>query len=204
VSEDGLSEPIVVVKKEHTCLPKVGISTLVDVKQEMVDMVKALALDQQATKAPVIAAQVLRYIEEKYSGSAIATVDRNYMESLVYLTRHAANPDWIALISSAPFRYCRADDTRSFFRFCNICMIDDNVEYFVGFSHPDIIFEVVDHPLHGFIDCTFSIVPVFFSQIMVLMLYFSKYDLYVPFYFVLMTVTTHISIFIVVFSSVFS
>jgi hypothetical protein len=54
VSEDGLSEPIVVLKKEHTCLPKVGVSALIEVKQEMVDMVKTLALDQQATKAPVI------------------------------------------------------------------------------------------------------------------------------------------------------
>ena len=42
--------------------------------------------------------------------------------------------------------------------------------------------------LHAFFDCMFSVVPVFFSQILVSVLYFSKYDLYVPFYFVLVTV----------------
>ena len=188
VPENSLSEPVVVVKKEYTCRPKDEGSTLVDVKQEMVDMVKDLALAQQATTATMIAVQVLKLTEEKYSGKAITTVDRNFMEKLVYRTRHAANPDWISLVSSAPFRFCRQDDTRSFFRFVNMVMIEDNLEHLVGFAHPDIIFEAGDHPLHGFIDCTFSIVPVFFSQILVLMLYFSKYDLYVPFYFVLMTV----------------
>ena len=139
VPENGLSEPIVVVKKEHTS-----------------------ELLQQWTV---------------FSWKSL------YTEKLVYRTRHAANPDWISLVSSAPFRFCRQDDTRSFFWFVNMVMIEDNLEHLVGFAHPDIIFEAGDHPLHGFIDCTFSIV-----QILVLMLYFSKFDLYVPFYFVLMTV----------------
>jgi hypothetical protein len=56
-------------------------------------------------------------------------------------------------------------------------MVERELQYFVGFAHPDIIFEVGDTKLDGFIDCTLSIVPIFFEQVMVLMLYFSKYDL---------------------------
>ena len=67
-------------------------------------------------------------------------------------------------------------------------MIDNSLEHFVGFANPDIIFEVGETKCHSFLDCTFSIVPVMFSQLLVFMLYFSKFDLYVPFYFVLMTV----------------
>ena len=106
----------------------------------------------------------------------------------MYRTRNSSNPDWIALIVSEPFRWIRKDDPKSFTRFCNLVMIDDSLEYFVGFANQDIIFEVGETKLHSFLDCTFSIVPVMFSQLLVFMLYFSKFDLYVPFYFVLMTV----------------
>jgi hypothetical protein len=45
-------------------------------------------------------------------------------------------------------------------------LIDDVLQTFVGFAHPDILFEVGENKLHAFFDCTFSIVPVFFSQIL--------------------------------------
>ena len=46
-------------------------------------------------------------------------------------------------------------------------MIDDVLQKFVGFAHPDIVFVVGENKLHGFLDCTFSVVPLFFSQILV-------------------------------------
>ena len=68
-------------------------------------------------------------------------------------------------------------------------IIDDALKIFVGFAHPDNLIEAGKNKLlRAFFDCTFSIVPVFFSQILVSMLYFSQYDLYAPFYFVLETV----------------
>ena len=73
------------------------------------------------------------------------------MENLVYRTRRAMNPDWIALVSSEPFRWCRTNDPRSFFRFCNMTMIEGELEHFVGFAHPDISFEVLETKLHGLI-----------------------------------------------------
>ena len=190
VSADGLSDPVFFIKNNHICCggKVVVCEELIDAKHEMTEMVKALALDNAATRATEIAAQVMKHFEVIYAGKAFSCVDRNFMERLVYRTRQLSNPDWTALIFSEPFRWCRPDDKRSFTRFCNIVMIDDAVEHFVGFAHPDILFEVGDTKLHSFLDCTFSIVPVFFSQLLVFMLYFSKYDLYVPFYFVLMTV----------------
>ena len=50
-------------------------------------------------------------------------------------------------------------------------IIDDHLEHFVGLAHPDILFEVGDTKLHAFLDCTFSVVPIFFSQILVFKMY---------------------------------
>ena len=161
---------------------------IIDAKQEMIDMVKFMAADKASDRAPEIALRVMRHFEKQYEGKAFSSVDQNYMERLVYRTRQATNPDWQALVLSEPFRWCRPDDQRLFTRFCNMVMIDDVLQMFVGFAHPDIIFEVGENKLHAFFDRTFSVLPVFFSQILVFMLYFSKYDLYIPFYFVLMTV----------------
>ena len=115
---------------------------MIDAKPEMVEMVKALAADNAATRAPMIAADVMKHFEENYAGKAFSSVDRNYMENLVYSTRRAMNPDWIALVSSEPFHYCRSDDSRPFFRFCNMVMVEGELEHFVGFAHSDILFEV--------------------------------------------------------------
>ena len=101
------------------------------------------------------------------------------MESLVYRTRTAANPDWRALICSAPFRWCKTDDQRSFWRFSCTILVDGEPRDIVGFAHPDILFELGGTKLHGFADATFSMVPVFFDQVFILMLYFSRYDMYI-------------------------
>ena len=70
----------------------------------MIEMVKVLATENATTSPPMIAADVMKHFEEKYNGKAFVSVDRNYMENLVYR-------------------------------------------------------------LHGFSDCTFSIVPVYYSII---------------------------------------
>ena len=189
VSSDGLSNPVIVVKNQHNCSGNYAIvcTELINCKEDMSDMVKTMALDDHGRKAPEIAAHVMRHFENLHKGNAFSFHDRNYMENLVYRTRKAAYPDWITLIFSEPFRWTRTDpeelrDKRAFVRFCYMTIIDNQLEHFVGFAHPDILFEVGDTKLHAFFDCTFSIVPIFFSQMLVFMLYFSKYDLYVPFY----------------------
>jgi len=111
----------------------------------------------------------------------------------VYRTRAQSFPNWKSLISSEPFRYCREEDQRSFWRFTNEVLIDNVPMDFVGFAHPGILFELGDTKLHAFGDCTFSVVPIQFSQVLIIMLYFSKYDLYVPVYFVLMQVYSVLS-----------
>jgi len=80
------------------------------------------------------------------------------------------------------------EEARNFVRFNSTMIIDGKKSQVVGFAHPQILFELGGTKLHGFIDATFDVVPHPFSQLIVIMLYFSKYDLYVPAYYVLMTV----------------
>ena len=70
---------------------------MIDAKPEMIEMMKALATANAATRAPT------KHFEEKYTGKAFSSVDRNDMKNLVYRTRWAMNPDWIEVVSSETF-----------------------------------------------------------------------------------------------------
>ena len=121
-------------------------------------------------------------------GKAYSSLDIKFMENLVYRTRAQAFPEWKALVFSEPFRWCKPTDQRSFTRFSFQIMINNEPHEFLGLAHPDLLFELGDTKLHGFVDCTFCMVPRFFDQVLIVMLYFSKYDFYVPVYFALMKV----------------
>lgn len=110
------------------------------------------------------------------------------MEPMVYRARNSAFGDWRCQIQQPPLRNCAPDDSRSFFRFSCTILVDGEPHDIVGFAHPAILFELGGTKLHGFVDCTFSIVPRMFDQVLVIMLYFSKYDMYVPVYFILLQV----------------
>ena len=112
------------------------------------------------------------------------------MENLVYNARAKAFPDWKTLVFSDGFRWCKHDDPRSLTRFIFQVLKGDGPKDSLGLAHPDIIFEIGDTKLHGFVDCTFGIVPRQFEQVLIIMVYFSKYDLYVPVYFVLLQVSS--------------
>lgn len=214
VNEDGSNEPVVTVKKQHTCASQASAMSLIDAKNDMIAMVKERAIVCSSDRAPVIAMDVWKHFANLHSGvrllylfcylptfygaltlscltllgRAYSSLDLKFMENLVYRTRHLNYPNWKALIFSEPFVWCREDDQRPFTRFsCEMIVAGERCD-FVGISHPDMIFEIGDTQLHGFIDCTFSIVPSYFLQVLILMVYFSKYDLYVPVYFVLMQV----------------
>jgi hypothetical protein len=110
------------------------------------------------------------------------------MENLVYRTRGRANPDWQHLVESEPFRWLRPDDPRSFWRFTSSIIVGNRVHKFAAFASPEILWELGNTKICLFADCTFQMVPVFFSQVLILMMYFSRYDLYVPIYWILMQV----------------
>jgi hypothetical protein len=81
VSEDDISNPISVMKKPHSCAGgMITCSEMIDAKPEMIEMVKVLATQNATTSPPMIAADVMKHFEEKYSGKAFSSVDRNYME----------------------------------------------------------------------------------------------------------------------------
>ena len=66
--------------------------------------------------------------------------------------------------------------------------MEQNFEEIVVFADLRILFELGGTKLHCFVDATFSVVPTKFQQVLIIMMYYSKYDLYVPVYFVMMTV----------------
>ena len=80
------------------------------------------------------------------------------------------------------------DDQRNFVRFNSKMMMEGRLVQIIGFAHPAILFELGGTKLHGFADATFDVVPFGFSQLLIIMMYFSRYDMYVPVYFILMQV----------------
>ena len=63
-------------------------------------------------------------------------------------------------------------------RFNCTMVLDGKRSQAVGFAHPLKLFELGVTKFHGFVDATFEEVPHPFSQLLVIMLYLSKYDLY--------------------------
>jgi hypothetical protein len=73
VTDDGLSNPIAITKKPHSCSGGVITSTeLINAKPEMAEIVKALAAENAATRAPsmIAADDVMKHFEEKYAEKA--------------------------------------------------------------------------------------------------------------------------------------
>ena len=96
---------------------------------------------------------------------------------------------WESQLFQEPMLGAGGEEARNFVRFNCTMFLDGKRSQVVGFAHPLILFELGGTKLHGFVDATFDVVPHPFSQVLVIMLYFSKYDLYVPAYYVLMTVS---------------
>ena len=185
VDNDGCNQTMK-EKVPHSCIPEISVD-ITDFVEEERTMVKLLALERPSAPALSIALEVDAYFKTKYAGSlCVSTLSLQTMENLVRKTRYVEHPDWKQLIISAPFRFCREGDTRSFFRFNCTILIDNEPCEIVGFAHPDILFELGGTKLHGFVDCTFKMVPTTFGQVMIIMMYFSRYDLYVPVYYILL------------------
>jgi hypothetical protein len=60
------------------------------------------------------------------------------------------------------------------------------LEKIIGWGHPDLIFLTKYGPVNLFADCTFKVVPKGFSQCLILMIYTSATDVYVPIFLVLL------------------
>jgi hypothetical protein len=117
------------------------------------------------------------------------TIDQ--MDSLIMRRRNKNFGCWERVIKSIPFANVNGGDERMFFKF----MVDvpitvkDNKEKItriVGWAHPDLMHEIHNTEVPLFCDCTFRIVPKPFYQCMVLMAYLSRYDMYVPIFYVLL------------------
>ena len=68
VNEDGSNEPVVTVKKQHTCASQISAMSLIDAKTDMIAMVKERAIVCSSDRAPVIAMDVWKHFANLHSG----------------------------------------------------------------------------------------------------------------------------------------
>jgi hypothetical protein len=124
-----------------------------------------------------------------YAGKARILLSIAKLENLARNTRQKDYADWESQIWAE--NLCRAggDDDRNFVRFNSKMFIGDSLAQVVGFANPFILTLIGNTRLHGFADATFSVVPHGFLQLLIIMMYFSTYDLYVPVYYILMSVS---------------
>lgn len=130
-----------------------------------------------------------------YAGKARILLSIAKLENLARNTRQKDYADWESQIWAE--NLCRAggDDDRNFVRFNSKMFIGDSLAQVVGFANPFILTLIGNTRLHGFADATFSVVPHGFLQLLIIMMYFSTYDLYVPVYYILMSVSIPIFLF---------
>jgi hypothetical protein len=65
-------------------------------------------------------------------------------------------------------------------------MIKQKMQHMIGWGHPSLIFHLKNGDVNLFVDCTFSVVPYGFTQLLIMMAYFPAYNMYVPVFYVLM------------------
>lgn len=150
----------------------------------MEEMVESIACNDVSKFPKVIANEVLEIFKVKYEGRAWKFHTVEFMIAFIYRCRHKSFSDWEGLITSPPLSLC--GDQRLFLQFNLTANIDNNLERIIGWAHPSLIFELRGRPQRLFIDCSFSMCPHDFYQVMVIMVYLDQYDEYVPVFYILL------------------
>ena len=113
------------------------------------------------------------------------------MIKMVYNQRSKEFGDWENMIMTAPLVLANPKTGSSFLQFNATCAIENasgtiNLEKFIGWGHPELLFHLRNGALNMFVDCTFKTVPRGFYQLLILMAYLPAYQTYVPMFYVLM------------------
>lgn len=115
----------------------------------------------------------------------------------VYYLRNQSG-DNIRLVESFPTNMLSSEDERLFLRFSSLRNLpnsrgDLEPVRMIGWAHPDLVFLLKYKNLSCLVDGTFRCVPRPFSQLLILMVYDSGHDVYVPVFFILLDSKMEIS-----------
>ena len=175
---------------DHECVkstkPVVADGTVHDVREEMHERVSELALSSVSVGAKVIARTVNEEIKIKYKDFLISVLNEEQMRGLVNRVRTNEFHDWESKISQAPLLFVSQVSEKPFLQFNALINIKGKMMKFVGWGHPELIFLTKSGPVNIFIDCTFKIVPVGFTQLMIVMIYCHATKLYLPILYILL------------------
>jgi hypothetical protein len=172
----------------HTCFvqPNCNVDRVIDITGEMKELTEQKALQNVKLTASEIGHQVQKEMETKYDSIPTQKLTIPQMKSLVYRSKGAEFRDWENAVQNYPLSTCSFDDERLFLQFYLTVRIGTSLEKIIGWGHPDLIFLTKYGPVNLFVDCTFKVVPKGFSQLLVLMIYSSATDMYVPIFFILL------------------
>jgi len=117
------------------------------------------------------------------------------MKAIVYYVRTKEYGDWMGRIVCHPLSTVFINDERNFFQFLLMIPVqiksgnnpnNTEIQKIIGWAHPDLMFQMKHGKVNLFIDCTFKCCPRGFSQCLIMMMYSSAYDTYLPVFYVLM------------------
>lgn len=178
-------------KGSHTCSKMVTYTGgVLNIKQEIEEFVKERIYDYVGQPPYVTACKIQNHFVQKYEGKTISeplTVQQ--IQTLVIRTRTGeAKGD--TKFSMAPWSTVSETDTRMFLQFdCLVNLTTHNNGVFnriLGWAHPDLIKACADGPSSYGVDGTFYCVPKGFKQLIVIMRYSRKHDLYIPVWWILL------------------
>jgi hypothetical protein len=127
-------------------------------------------------------------LSSSFTGRAYKSLSIEQIKTLYYHFHQLLTGGWEQKIRMPPLCHASDADTRLFLQFdCSYSIPGDPVlSRMIGFGHPDLLFLLKSGPMNTFIDCTFRIVPKGFYQLMIIMVYSSAHETYVPVLYILL------------------
>jgi hypothetical protein len=110
---------------------------------------------------------------------------------MVYRVRHKNSSDWLQAATTGPLVYSSSTDERYFLLHNIQTLIGGQLERMMIWGNPDLMNIMSSPGLHLFIDCTFKCVPRGFFQCLIIMVFDSRTDVYVPVFYALLQSKTY-------------
>lgn len=118
-------------------------------------------------------------------------MENQWFLSVTALRKHIVNlkseksEDYTMLIRAGELAQCSLVDRRYFFSFDHTWVHDNIAECLLGWSHPDLRFLVEKTKLHYFIDGTFKCIPTQYKQLINILAFEPRTQLYFPVFHIL-------------------
>jgi hypothetical protein len=185
---------------KRTPLATIPVNCIPNVAEEMKRKATELYENDPSLKPKFIAKHVVDLINEKYQGkpnliqtlvflifyldSAVSALNTNQIEKFIYNQKARDYTDKTLLIRAPEFSLL--PDGQPFLQAHSYVRIGTRYDEFVCWAHPQLLPLVSYRQLNVFVDCTFKVCPVGFSQCMVVMVFDLPSCLYIPVFYVLL------------------